>query len=269
MNWKLAEVLLYHQGWKKSTQSGRREEKWLEWGQGPWEGSQRKRGDYMGGHLAWRGRSMPHWLRTRSWETMSRRPATLAGWRTIETHRRAVGSLDSTLETEAVQRLVCSMTCWTLCDHLAVPWSQANAPAHPLPITVQPGSGRVVEGAWSGKRTQSPLGPGQTGEAAAAIGDEGEGGLCLRLRLSGVVVPTQAVLQNIRLWPAQAESPPSHTSSSMPALWGKGPGAGRGVNTALKGTEPAQTWSWNIPPLLKKKKEWNSFTCSNADGPRE
>ena len=76
---------------------------------------------------------------------------------------------------------------------------------------------------------------------AAAIGDEGEGGLCLRLRLSGVVVPTQAVLQNIRLWPAQAESPPSHTSSSMPALWGKGPGAGRGVNTALKGTEPAQT----------------------------
>lgn len=81
----------------------------------------------------------------------------------------------------------------------------------------------------------------ETGEAAAAIGDEEEGGLRLWLRLNGVAVPTQTVLQNLRLWPAQAESQPGHTSSSMPALWGKGPGARRGVNTALKGTEPAQT----------------------------
>lgn len=41
----------------------------------------------------------------------------------------------------------------------------------------------------------------ETGEAAAAIGDEGEGGLRLWLRLNGVAVPTQAVLQNLRPWP--------------------------------------------------------------------
>ena len=100
---------------------------------------------------------------------------------------------------------------------------------------------------WRTKRERLPARPCSPGTrtrvrgAAAAIGDEGEGGLRLRLRLSGVAVPTQAVLQNLHLRPAQAERPPGHTSSSMPALWGKGPGAGRGVNTALKGTEPAQT----------------------------
>ena len=173
---------------------------------------------------------------------MSRRPATLAGWRTIETYRRAVGSLDSTLETEAVQRQVCSRTCWTLCDHLAVPWSQANAPAHLLPITAGPDMAGWGVGAMIREKNSKPTGSwAETGEASAAIGDEGEGGLRLRVRLSGVVVPTQAVLQNLHLRPAQAESPSGHTSSSMPALWGKGPGAGRGVNTALKGTEPAQT----------------------------
>ena len=58
-----------------------------------------------------------------------------------------------------------------------------------------------------GKELRGPGSWAEIGEAAAATGDEGEGGLHLRLRLSGAAVPTQAVPQSLRLWPAQAESP--------------------------------------------------------------
>ena len=77
-----------------------------------------------------------------------------------------------------------------------------------------------------GKELRGPGSWAEIGEAAAATGDEGEGGLHLRLRLSGAAVPTQAMPQSLRLWPAQAESPRDTLAPARLPSGAKGRGEG-------------------------------------------
>ena len=133
---------------------------------------------------------------------MGGRPATLAGWRTTETHRRAVGSLDSNLETRQ-RRQVCSGSAGLSAITLLCPGAKRMLQPTRSPCQHGPDLG----GHDQGKELRGPGSWAEIGEAAAATGDEGQGGLRLRLRLSGAAVPTQAVPQSLRQWPARAESP--------------------------------------------------------------
>lgn len=145
---------------------------------------------------------------------MGRRPAPLAGWRTTETHRRAVGSLDSTLEMRQRRDRSALGPAGLLVITLLCPGAKPM-----LQPTCSPSQhGPDLGGRDQGKELRGPGSWAETCEAAAATGDEGEGGLRLRLRLSGAAVPTQAMPQRLRLWPARAESPQAtHAPARLPS----------------------------------------------------